>query len=286
MTRGVLIFAHNSRTLDYALMSLISGGLAKKHLGVPVSVVTDSSTIEWMKQSKIFDTATELFDQIIIVEKPQTKNSRRLFDGAVDELVPFNNANRCNGWDLTPYDRTLLIDSDFLIFSSRLSEYWDCDSDLMIAESANDIFETSRLCYHDRFVADVGVKLYWATTVMFTKNAYTKLFFDLVSHIKYNYQYFGDIYRFSTQQYRNDVAFSVAKHILEGFEESNCATLPPVLSLLDRDLLHAVNKDRLIVAASARLDSDYCASAFSGIDIHIMNKQSIVRHSKKLLELI
>jgi hypothetical protein len=30
MTRGILIYAHNNRTVDYALMAIISGGLAKK----------------------------------------------------------------------------------------------------------------------------------------------------------------------------------------------------------------------------------------------------------------
>ena len=30
MTKGILIYAHNNRTVDYALMAVISGGLAKK----------------------------------------------------------------------------------------------------------------------------------------------------------------------------------------------------------------------------------------------------------------
>ena len=36
MTRGVLIFAHNNRDVDYALMSIVSGQLAAKYLQVPV----------------------------------------------------------------------------------------------------------------------------------------------------------------------------------------------------------------------------------------------------------
>jgi hypothetical protein len=40
MTKGVLIFAHNSPDVDYGLMATIAGGLAKKNLGVPVSLVT------------------------------------------------------------------------------------------------------------------------------------------------------------------------------------------------------------------------------------------------------
>ena len=53
MKRGVVIFAHNNRDTDYALMAVIAGGLAKKHLNLPVSLITDKTTVSWMKESKI-----------------------------------------------------------------------------------------------------------------------------------------------------------------------------------------------------------------------------------------
>lgn len=285
MTKGILIYAHNSRAIDYALMSVISGGLAKKYLNVPVSLVTDKFTIEWMKTSDLFDKANSVFENIIIVDKPQTNNSRRLHDGIDNTIVPFINSNRSSAWDITPYERTLLIDSDFLIFSNRLSEFWDIDEDLLISESINDIYDNDRIGYHDRYVSDVGVKLYWATTVMFTKNEKTKIFFELVKHIKDNYQYYADTYRFDNKQFRNDIAFSIAKHILDGFNQSNSINLPPVLTLLDKDVLHEV-KNKLIVLISPRCDSNFCAAAISDIDIHVMNKQSIIRNKDALLELI
>jgi hypothetical protein len=266
-------------------MSIISGGLAKKYLNVPVSLITDKFTLIWMKDSGIYDTANRIFEHIIIDDKPQTNNSRKLYDGVDNTVVPFLNFNRSSAWDLTPYDRTLLIDSDFLIFSNRLSEYWNVDSDLMIGESIKDIYDTSRVGYHDRYISDVGIKLYWATTVMFTKNERTQIFFDLVTHIKNNYQYYADTYRFDSKQFRNDIAFSVAKHILNGFEQTNTEDLPPVLTLLDRDVLCAVDK-KLTVLVSPKLDSNFCAATTSGIDIHVMNKQSIIRNKDALLELI
>jgi hypothetical protein len=285
MTRGILIYAHNSRAVDYALMSVISGGLAKKYLNVPVSLVTDKFTADWMKESKIYDTATRIFEHIIIVEKPQTNNSRKLYDGTDNTVVPFINSNRSSAWDVTPYERTLLIDSDFLIFSNRLSEYWDVDSDLMIGESINDIYDNTRVGYYDRYISEVGVKLYWATTVMFTKNTKTKIFFELVKHIKDYYQYYADTYRFDSKQFRNDIAFSIAKHILNGFEQNDNEDLPPVLTLLDKDVLYSVDK-KLTVLVSPRCDSNFCAAAISDTDIHIMNKQSIIRNKQALLGLI
>lgn len=285
MTQGILIYAHNSRSVDYALMSVISGGLAKKHLCVSVSLVTDNFTADWMKSSQIYELANEIFDHIIIVEKPQTNNSRKLYDGVDSTVVPFINSNRSSAWDLTPYDRTLLIDSDFLIFSNRLSEYWIVDSDLMIGDSINDIYNNNRLGYHDRYISDVGIKLYWATTVMFTKNTKTQAFFNLIKYIKDNYQYYADTFRFDSKQFRNDIAFSIAKHIMDGFEQIDSINLPPVLTLVDKDILYSVDNN-LRVLVSPNADSNFCAAAVSNIDIHVMNKQSIIRNKDALLELI
>ena len=286
MTQGILIYAHNTRAVDYALLSVISAGLAKKHLSMPASLVTDDSTVSWMKQSQIFNLAEKIFENIIVADRPVTNNQRRLYDGENNSTVPFVNVNRDTAWSLTPYDRTLLIDSDFLIFSDVLNKYWNIDCDLLIGESINDIYSQDRMKYLDRHVSDTGVKLYWATTVMFTKNQNTRLFFDTVNHVKENYRYYADVFRFDHRQFRNDIAFSVSKHILDGYVESNLGTLPPVLSALDRDILYEVNDQRLTFLIDHRLDNNYCAAAISGVDIHIMNKQSIIRNQQQLLEMI
>lgn len=285
MKKGILIYAHNNRSVDYALLAVISGGLAKKHLNVPASLVTDASTVEWMRESKILETATQVFENIIVVNRPITNNTRKLSDGLTSDLVPFINSNRSSVWDLTPYDRTLLIDSDYLTFSNSLGEYWDVEEDVLIGESMNDLNEVSRAGYHDVYVSDVGVKLYWATTVMFTKNAASKRFFDTVAYVKDNYKTYGDIFRFDTRQFRNDIAFSIAKHILSGFEESSDINLPPVLTALDTDILQEVSNNKLTFLVS-KINNQYCAAATTGIDVHVMNKQSIVRNRKPLLEMI
>jgi hypothetical protein len=287
MNRGAVIFAHNSREVDYALIAIISGGLAKKHLDVPVSLITDSTTETWMKESGVYQKAVEVFDKIILVEKPKTSNSRRLHDGDSNKTVPFVNTNRNSVWDLTPYDRTLLLDSDFLIFSDRLNEYWEVDSDFLIAGSAQDIYDQKRLGYHDRYVSDTGVHMFWATTVMFTKNNRSKSLFDMIAYVKQNYEYYADIFRFDHRQYRNDIAFSVAKHILDGFTTDITMTLPPLLTALDKDILVTVNDSgKLTFLVTPTSDSSFCAATIKNMDLHIMNKQSIIRNAESLLKLI
>lgn len=286
MTRGILIYAHNNRTVDYALMAIIAGGLAKKNLQVPVSLVTDTSTIAWMKESDIFNQAEVMFEHIITVDRPKTDNQRRLHDGQTGQMIPFINTNRSTAWDITPYDRTLLIDSDYFIFSNSLGEYWDVDADVMLGNAINDIYNDTRTGYLDRHVSNTGVKMYWATTVMFSKNLNSKLFFNTVNYVKENYTQFADVFRFDPRQFRNDIAFSVAKHILDGYQQDDTLSLPPVLSALDKDILHTVNDNSLTFLIDYKLTNSYCAASISGVDVHIMNKQSVIRHKQKLLELI
>lgn len=287
MNNGILIFAHNNTELDYVLMSLIAAKLAKKHLNVPVSLVTDDATIAWSKKSKIHSQIKKTFEQVIIVEAPSSNNYRNLRDGNESKKVPFVNANRVSAYDLTPYDNTLLIDSDFLIFSDRLNNYWNLDYDVMIGKSMNDVLGT-RSEILDKKVSEIGPHMFWATTVMFKKNNHSKIFFDLVSYIKENYKYYGDLYRFDTRQYRNDITFSIAKHILNGFEETVIGSLPDITTVLDIDILYDVKKDGdlIFLVNDKHNPYNYFLSSTKHTDVHILNKQSIVRNKNKLLGLI
>jgi hypothetical protein len=286
MKKGVVIFAHNSREVDYALTSLVSGFLAKKNLDVPVTLISDMSTVEWMDKSNIYDKALKVFENIIEVDRPVYENSRVLFDGTNSKSVPFINSNRSDVWELTPYDRTLMIDSDFLIFSNELSEFWDLEIDIMISPGMKDL-RGDRIGILDKWVSDEGIPLYWATTVMFTKNKKTKLFFELVSVIKKNYNLFSEIYRFRNSIYRNDISFSIAKHIIDGYEFETMNHLPEILTAQDKDLIHSVHTSGLRILLNDPIsESQHSIVNVSYRDVHMMNKESIVRISHEILEQI
>jgi hypothetical protein len=285
MNKGILIFAHNSRDVDYALMSLVSGSFAKKNLQVPVSLVVDKFTVEWMKTSNIYDQSLDVFDKIIVIEKPVTQNTRLLHDGYSSKTVPFVNSNRASVWDLTPYDRTLLIDSDFLIMSNTLNEYWNADASVMLSPSMQDV-RGDRKGVLDSWVSETGIPLYWATTVMFTKNEESKIFFNLVDTIRTNYNYFSDLFRFNPTQYRNDISFSIAKHMLDGFE-TRSEDLPPILTLLDKDLVHSIESNQIRIFLNDSMSEDHVVMAsIKNADVHVMNKQSIIRNADKFLEVL
>jgi hypothetical protein len=121
---------------------------------------------------------------------------------------------------------------------------------------------------------------------MFTKNQRTKVFFDLVNSIKNNYRMYGDLYRFIIEQYRNDISFSIAKHIIDGFETNLVSSLPPVLTAIDKDRLIDVDNNKLIFLINQNRADDYFAATFCNVDLHVMNKQSIIRNADKLLGML
>lgn len=285
MKKGILIFAHNSREIDYLLLAVIAGGLASKNLRAPVSLVTDLETIEWAKKSDLYKKVEQVFEHIIFTERPSLDNSRLIYDGLDHKFVPFINSSRSKAWDLTPYDRTLLIDSDYLIFTDMLSHYWEVEQDLLIAESMNDIRDDKK-GFLDTWISDVGIEMLWATSVMFTKNNYTKVFFDLVDYIRENYNYYSDIYRYDTKTYRNDIAFSISNHILEGFQKAQ-NNLPAILTVFDKDELYSVEENSLkFLIRDFSTEDNFFAVSLRDQDVHVMNKQSLIRNKDGLLKLI
>jgi hypothetical protein len=284
--KGIVIFAHNNKQVDYGILATVAAGLAKKNLKVPVTLITDKTTIEWMQESGTYLKAIPIFHKIILVENEEFNNHRLLFDGTDSQIVPFKNLNRNSVWNLTPYETTLLIDSDFLIFSDYLDKFWDLDFDVMISSAMQDIKGT-RAGILDKRISETGVRMLWATTVMFKKNHRSKLFFDLVDYIKDNYKHYADLFRFNPKQYRNDISFSIAKHILDGFEENLVGSLPSVLTTIDKDILHSVLPDgSLLFLLNNEQSNQYSAISILNTDVHVMNKQSVVRVSSQLLELI
>lgn len=285
MTKGILIFAHNNKSVDYAKLALVSGFLAKKHLEVPISLVTDKHTLSWIEESKLENKVAAVFDQVIDVPPPVTDNTRYLYDGNHKSLVPFSNVNRCSVYDVTPYDKTLLIDSDFLIFSETLNNYWDICSDVLIAESVNDAVNQDRLGHLDHHISDTGIRMRWATTVMFEKNEKSRRFFNLVDYIKNEYEMFADLFRFNPLQYRNDISFSIAKHIMDGYTESDGYYLPQLLTALDRDILVDIKNNNELLFLFDDKNENF-AGKIAGRDIHVMNKQSLIRNASKVMESI
>ncbi len=275
MTRGVLIFAQNNSEIDYAKISLFAAEQVKKHLNVPVSLITDSK--DWLLQSQ--PKAEEVIDQFITTWT-ETQQTKRFYDGTlVSKTLVWKNLNRSDCYELTPYDETLVIDSDYIINSNNLSKIWNNVNDFLIYQDSFDLAQW-RDDRSFRYLNQYAIPFYWATAFYFKKTKENQAFFDLVKHIKQNWSYFRALYTIDSTVFRNDFAFSIAIHMMgSDFAKS----LPGKMNYtLDRDVLIDIEDTTLkFLVEKQNYAGEYIATKTKNLDMHVMNKYSLARYLNK-----
>jgi len=290
MSSGVLMFAHNNREIDYGMMAYVSARYVQKNLNVPISLVTDSGTVKWLDKKD--SNLKTVFDKIILTDElPQPEyQDKRFYDGSINyKKTAFNNGFRARAYELTPYDKTLVLDTDVLIKNDKLKNIWNSTADFMINSKHIDLAHDRDLSEFKR-VSNYTVDFYWATIFYFNKTKWTNTFFNLCQHIVENYDYYRFIYQISYPILRNDFVFSIAIHIMNGFNNKDCPqSLPADLYYtIDRDELYQVNPDGTLVFLVQKKNvlGEYTLAKTDKQNIHIMNKYSFNRNSSKLLEVL
>lgn len=267
MSQGVLLFAFNNESINYVNQAIFCAKRIQKYLQLPVSLVTNVAV------------DNKCFDQIIKVEDG-LPNRKAYRDGSLNKRVlNFNNYGRENSFDLSPYEETIVMDTDYIIANDKLLNCFTQQKDLLLYKDA------THLGIHNgtpefKSISDGGIDFYWATVIYFRKNNISEVFFNLVKHIKENYIHYRGVYQFKNTVYRNDFAFSIAVHILSGYTENNfVGTIPgKKFYVIDRDILLSIKDDAfdLLVEKRDRL-GEYTFVKFKGSNLHIMNKFSLER---------
>lgn len=284
------MFAHNNAEIDYFKIACANALMVKKNLNVPVTVVTDEGTLSWAQGSLGNEFVDGCFENIILVKKKHTYDNSRTYNDTSfsSKSLQFYNCNHWEAYDLTPYEETLFIDADYLIMSDALNNCWGSQDDVMINKH---IFDpgTSTNPY-TRTIDDFGIKLYWATVIYFKKTEFSKFLFSIVRHIQENYIYYKELYYFSNGMFRNDYAFSIAIHMLNGFSETesviNELPIPGLLMAWDKHDIKEVNGlDDITLFCEKEEKGKYLLARLKRQDIHIMNKWAINRVSERLIEL-
>ena len=290
-SRGVLMFAHNNTEIDYFRLAVVNALLVQKNLGIKnITVVTDPFSLAQGEKTLGKRLIKKAINNIIVIEKDKkfkALNQRLYKDTShTTKYLPFYNVNRCDAYELSPYDETLLIDVDYLILSDTLNHCWGHNNELMMNWKYQDIMYERK----DPSLArlnDMGITMYWATVVYFRKTEYVKSFFNIVSHVKNNPQFYKDLYQWQGTLYRNDYSFSIAAHMMSGFVDKGIPQLPTTLyKSFDTDDIHSAIDENTIVMylEKPRSPGDFMLTKWQGIDLHIMNKWAINRVSEELLE--
>ena len=201
MSSGVLFVAFDSVTdqgnkLRYTELAKVAATLVKRHLGLPVGIVTDKPIVG--------------FDEQIIVEKPAA-SSRHVLLKDLHESYDWYNDYRRQLFKLTPFDQTLLLDADYFLQTNQYLKCFEFDAPFQIIKSVYD--PTNRKSF-DKYTSlpNRTIPQCWATAMYWNRDAAT--YFEYANMVAENYQYYARIFGFSHKQYRNDMVFSIVAHML------------------------------------------------------------------------
>ena len=269
MTNGVLCFANNNGVIDYIKQATFLANRVRLHLDLPTTLVTSS-------HKSIPD--NHPFDNVIIVAD-DSSNSKRYSDGSLThKKLYFKNSGRANSYDLTPYDQTLVLDTDYVICNDDFKHAFDTEH----FQIYKDGVDLSSWRYHSEFdyINDTGIPFYWATCFCFKKNDETQMFFKLLQHIVEYWNHYKNVYDLGARNFRNDHAFSIAIHMMNGFEDSNWAKILPgkMFYTLDKDILRSINDNKLsFLLEKQHYVGEYTLASTKDINVHVMNKFSLGR---------
>ena len=291
-TKGVLLFAHNNEEIDYIKIAYVNALMIKKNLRVGVTLVTDEGTADWARETIGQKQMQHAFEHVIIKDRDyvyQQKNIRIYKDTKTKiTRLPFYNCDHWMAYDLTPYDETLFIDADYLIMSDALNNCWGSNQDIMINKNIREILDGRQT--ESPTLDTFGIDLYWATCIYFKKTEVAKHMFSLAHYVYDNYTYFRDLYQFPGSLFRNDFAFSIAVHMMNGFNETGLIKELPIAAIyksFDHDDIISINgiNDITLLLEKETKYVEFLPTRWHNIDIHIMNKYAIVRHADALVEL-
>lgn len=257
MSKGIVMFAYNS-AYDYVDMARTSAALAKRHLGLPVTLITDQE-VEYPE----FDT--------VIIHKRTDPEQLRMLDG---EPKPWHNQARPSVYSLTPYEQTLLIDADYFIMNSRLKHLFDTDLDFACYNTANDITGMVELQSN---IGNTSIPMQWATVVYFTKSELAEAVFDFMAYIKKNYEFYSLMYNFRPDKYRNDFALSIAIQTLTGYNTGNFAQIPGNLDtlLMGTNIVDINDEGEMMYTYPSVITRDMKFSKVKNTSVHILYKLSL-----------
>jgi hypothetical protein len=214
MTTGALIFARNNEQTDYEAMARWSAKNIERHLGIPTHIITDDSRTD--------------------------SGSRHFTDSG---LVTWHNTNRMDAFRLTPWDRTLVLDADYVVASDQLRGVLDCDQDFLAHRWAYDVTGCNTFEGLNSF-GNNRMPMWWATVMMFRKSRHAELIFDSMQMIRDNWTHYRNLYKNTNATYRNDHALSIALGIVNGHTVDHPGIPWELASLTPEHKLTQLDQDR------------------------------------------
>jgi hypothetical protein len=240
LTQGVLIFAFNNEATDYISMAAWSAKNIRRHLNLPVAVVTDAP-----------EAAAQYKFEHIIVTAADTGGSRHFADYGT--TVTWHNAGRINAYELSPFDQTIVLDADYVVASNSLLDVLKLPQQFA---AFKDAFEPSSM------------------TNLETFGEYRMPMFDSMQMIRNNWQHYRDLYGIHQSNYRNDYALSIALGLVAGADQSVHEIFRPMVNVMPEHRLTCVEQDHYQVEYT-NTEGRQKTMSWQGMDFHAMCKKHL-----------
>jgi hypothetical protein len=262
MITGALIFAFNNEHTDYVRMAAWGAANIRRHLGIPVAVVTNVPEHELVKSS---------FDRVIAADA-ESGGTRYFSD--IGQTVTWYNAGRVDAYALSPWDQTLVLDADYVVAGDELKKVLAMPQDFACHRWSSSVDGDQNFYQGNNWFGRPAMPMYWATVMMFRRSSTAQYIFDCMNMVRDNWSHYRDLYSIDRATYRNDYALSIALGIVSGHTQSVDAIPWTLLAVLPEHTITQLEPDFYEVIyhdSHARRK----ALAFNGVDIHVMCKQHL-----------
>jgi hypothetical protein len=262
MPNGALIFAHRS-SVDYLATARVSAVLVKRHLNLPVCLVTSES---------VDDPA---FDHVIKIAPPVTSNRRYFVVDNQKVVGPWFNESRADALDLTPWDQTLLIDADYFVMGNQLKPIINSNISFACHTRAKDLVTQQLVDTASGYRA-----MSWATVCWFGHDS--RPIFEMWKRIRDQWDYYNHLCDFNQPVFRNDHALSLALDTVGGHVPHQHVIPFVMTNVLSGTKLLDIRSDSTVLFETGK-----GISRVKNTDLHMIDK-SICTNSEwlKKLELV
>ena len=254
MSKGVVIIAHNTDSINYLSMAAYTAKRVETFLRLPTTVITD--------QSSVNNSNVSVFDNVLVTDTDTTNKRKK---------EVWINKGRYKVFDLTPYEETIVLDSDYLINSPKLLELFEFSSDFMCHKETSWLMKPK----DDDMLSKKSIPTLWATVMRFHKSKRVEQIFNVMEMIQKNYDHYANIYGFLTHPYRNDYALTISLKTVNGHLENKEDYIPWPLVHADVDLAVERITD---VSYNIRNPNDVKNRHIivSNTDFHMLNKKQFI----------
>lgn len=263
MSRGALLFAFNSPKFNYYDMAVATAKRVNHFWDMPVTIVTDEKSLP--------ENQKYTFDNTVIVE-PERDNVR--------DWGAWYNKGRFQAYEFSPYEETILLDTDYMVNSDRVLQVFDYYDDFCCHDTTSYLMQPG---VAQEVLSSYSFKTLWATVVAFKKTSRAKQIFDCLGMVQKNYDHYANIHSFVGGTYRNDYGLTLALRIVNGHSDNKQDIIP-------WNLIHVGKNTAIYRNSDDEFNTEYTVMfdhwhrgkirkeymTIKDVDFHVMNKENFM----------